>query len=105
MANELTLVTHEINSVTPVDVLLENLKRQSSSFQLSPCTSNVNVFIRPYPASQDAIKHGSMVLTRVISANDNLFIPFAESLQKYPPTNAWSAITDVGTVDIYVTES
>ena len=105
MANTPSLITHNIGSVVPVDILPEDLKRLYLTVQLAPGVSNVNVFIRPYPASQDSIKHGTVVLTRVISANDNLFIPFVETLQKFPPTNAWSAITDVGTVDIYVTEA
>lgn len=70
---------------------------------MAPGTSDRDVFIRVYPASQDNTKHG-MLLSRRFSGNDNASVFHVELPSADKFTGEISAICDSGSVDVSVTE-
>ena len=95
--------TFSVNSVTPTLIAASNPDRIAISVCLSPGNQDTDVFIRLYPASVDAIKQGE-VLTRKTLANDNLFRSSWSMKEGSVYTGEISAITNIGTTDIHVTE-
>lgn len=97
--------THTLDSVTAVTIAEANSARLFLSVTLDPNTiTDARVFIRYYPAATDNIKHGTDVLTRVTTANDNLFHDRHEMDSDNVYTGEISAITNAGTLDVTVTE-
>ena len=96
--------TFTLNSVTATTISGVNLERMSFSATIKPGITNVDVFIRYYPALTDDVKQGADVLTRRVLGNDNLFRPNMKMDTDNIYTGEISAITDIGTTDVTVTE-
>ena len=102
-AQKATVTRVEINSVTPTVIANPNQERMYFSVTLEPGSSNVDAYIRPYPAAQDNFKHGE-VLTRRLSGNDSLFRPNWTMQVDTPVYGEISAISENGTFDVIVVE-
>lgn len=105
IANEVPHSVVEVNSLTATTLALPRKKRITFSACLEPGFFDVNVIIRYYPAGTDDIKQGRDVLTRRLSGNDNLFNPIHIMLPDNIYDGEISAITDIGVVNLFITES
>lgn len=94
-----------VNSVTATTLVTERPLRITFSACLAPGLTNVDVYIRYYPAATDNIKQGRDTLIRDTMGNTNLFKPLHEMLTDNIYDGEISAISLSGTVDILVTES
>lgn len=94
-----------INSTTATTLVVSRENRISFSACLAPGLTNVDVYIRYYPAADDNIKQGRDTLIRDTMGNTNLFKPMHEMLTDNIYDGEISAISLSGTVDILVTES
>jgi len=100
-----TTTTYTINSVTATVISTAKTPTTRLSFRvdLDPSSTDVDVFIRLYPASDDVLTRG-IILTRSTLGNTNVTNLFYEM----PPTDKYigeiSAITGGGSIDIHVTE-
>jgi len=98
-----TVTTVTLNSVTATTISAARVRRISLEVCLDAGVSDVNVFIRPYPAIQDNLKRGE-VLTRFLMGTATFFRPSWRSMEDTIMTSEYSAITDIGEVDVHVTE-
>lgn len=102
--NTPSVTTYSIGDTTPVTIASADPDRLFLAVQLSPGSSEVDVFIRPYPAATNTTKHGITVLTRN-TMDGALYHPYWDTSHSLiVPHSEFSAITLSGTVDIYVTE-
>lgn len=98
-----TVTTYEINSVTATVISVVNPLRIAFGACLDPGITNVDVFIRLYPAAADNLKRGE-VLTRDTFGNSSLFRPSWTTIPDNIYTGEISAISQSGLVTIHVTE-
>ena len=98
-----TVTTITLNSETATTISAENLDRLALDVCLGAGTVDVNIYIRPYAASVDNLKQGH-VLTRHTLGNENLFRPEWSMRADNIYTGEYSAITDIGTIDVHVME-
>ena len=94
-----------INSVTATTIAAARSNRITFSACLEPGATDIEVFIRYYPAATDNIKQGKDVLTRITLGNDHLFRPYHEMLPDNIYKGEISAITAAGTVNLLIAES
>ena len=90
-----TEVDHSIvavNSTTAVTLAVAREGRMTFSACLEPGVTNVDVYIRYYPAATNNTKQGKDVLTRYTSGNDSLFKAYHEMLPDNIYTGEISAI-------------
>lgn len=101
---EATVSRVTINSTTATALATAKPDRIFLSVCLAPGSSDVDAYIRLYPAIDDNTKRGE-VLTRRLSGNDNLFRPSwspVDGTTIFP--GEVSAISESGTFDLLVTE-
>lgn len=98
-----TVTTYTINSVTATTIAVAYPTRTELRVSLDGGISDIDVYIREYPAATDNIAHGHL-LTRRNNANNTVFALNYCNHPDNPYTGEYSAITTVGTVDIHVTE-
>ena len=98
-----TVTTVTINSSTATVLCAENLRRNVFIVNLDPDISNIDAFIRLYPASDDNTARG-ILLTRRVFGNDNLYYPCWHMPVDNIYTGEISAISDAGTFDLHITE-
>jgi hypothetical protein len=98
-----TVTTITLNNLTATTISAENLDRLALDVCLGAGTANVNIFIRPYAAAVDDLKNGH-VLTRYTMGNVSYFMPAWSMRADNIYTGEYSAITDIGTVDVHVME-
>ena len=101
--DEASVSTILVDSVTPVVISPANERRIHLRVDIAPGTTDRVVFIRAYPAVQDAIKQGELIVRR-ISGNDDLDQLHWLMLNDNIYTGEVSAICDTGTTEVYVTE-
>ena len=95
------VATYTINSTTATTIFVANPDLIFQSFCLDPDVTDVDIFLRPYPAAQDNIKHGD-VLTRDTFGNSSLFRPYMAMPVDCLYKGEWSAISLSGTSDLHV---
>jgi hypothetical protein len=95
--------TYELNSVTATVISAAEPSRIHFSACLDSDTTSVDVFIRLYPASADALMRGE-VLTRDTFGNSSLFRPSWTMTPDNIYTGEISAISLSGIVFLHVTE-
>ena len=98
-----TISTQPIDSVTAVMVAAANPDRIFLEISLSVGITDIDAYVRLYPAGTDDIKKGS-VLTRRTASNDALFSPVWRMSPDNIYTGEISMISASGTFDIHVTE-
>ena len=100
-----TVTTYTLNSVTPtiIGTVKGPTERIFFRVDLDPAMTDIDVFIRLYPAAQDTLKRG-IVLTRATLGNTNIISIFWEMPPNEKCLGEISAITRLGTIDIHVTE-
>lgn len=101
--DEATVTTVTLNSVTATTVAASNVDRISFLASLDAGITNVDVFIRYYPAATDNNQAGYLIARRTAN-NDAFFFPNHEMPVDNIYTGEISAITASGTVDIHITE-
>lgn len=94
-----------VNSLTATTIAVARDKRITFSACLEPGVTDVDVYIRYYPAGQDVLKLGRDVLTRRLFGNDSLYRPIHVMLADNVYDGEISAITLTGTVNLLITES
>ena len=95
------VTTYAINSATATTIFVANPDLLFQSFCLDPDITDVDIFLRPYPAAQDNIKRGD-VLTRDTFGNSSLFRPYMAMPVDCLYKGEWSAISLSGTSDLHV---
>ena len=101
--DETTTTTVTINSLTATTILAANPKRMYARISLDSGLANTEAFVREYPAGDDNIKHGELLM-REISANHSLFKPLYVTLTDNVYTGELSAISMAGSFDLHITE-
>ena len=102
-SNVASVQSYTINSTSATTIAIAKKDRMHFSVCLDPGTTNVDVYIRLYPAVTDNIKMGE-VLTRDTFGNSNLFRSSLAFTGDSVYTGEISAISLVGSVVIHVTE-
>ena len=106
--NEISVVsttTIEVNDTTATILSVRNLKRSYFTIMMATnvLTSAV-VHIRYYPAGDDNLKHVTDILTKLTTGNKPLLNDRHVMHHDEIFTGEISAITDVGTFDLDITE-
>lgn len=101
--NTTTTTTVEINSVTATTILAANPNRLWARVSLSFGTTSIEAMVREYPAADDNIKQGEIIV-RHTSSNDSLFKPVYTTLGDNVYTGELSAISMAGTFNLHITE-
>lgn len=101
--DEPVTTTVTINDTTPVVLAVANPRRMYIRVCLDSGLDNTEAFVREYPATQDDLKRGE-ILMREISANHSLYKPMYYTFADNVYTGEISAIAVAGTFDVHVTE-
>ncbi len=97
------VTTYTLNGTTATVISPAYPQRTEWRVSLDSGISDIDVFIREYPAAQDNLRRGHL-LTRRNSSNDTVFNVNFGNHPDNPYTGEYSAITSGGTVDVHVTE-
>ena len=104
------VTTYTVNSSTAIDIRLPvNIPIGTDDtgmyfrVELAYGTNDRDVYLRPYQASQDNIKHG-VLLRRRLDEDGSVNAPAYEQPVNDKNNGYWSAISRTGTVDIHVIE-
>lgn len=97
-----TIVT--LNAATATTIVSANTDRVYLSITFAPGITNIDAFIRYYPASTDNLKQGADILTRRLLGADSLFRSSHVMETNAIYTGEVSAIMDTGSVDVTITE-
>ena len=97
-----TVTTYAINSVTPTTVSIAQ-DRIFIEICLGVGITDVDAYLRLYPAALDSIQQGT-ILTRRTASNDALFSPIWRMAADNIYTGEISMISASGTFNIHVTE-
>lgn len=103
VTDETVTTTVTINSVTATTLVAANPARLYLRISLDSGLANTEAFIREYPAADDNIKHGELLI-REISANHSLFNPIYKTDPGNVYTGEVSAIAFVGSFDLHIME-
>lgn len=101
--DEPTTTTVTLNDTTAVVLAAANPQRMYLRVSLDSGLDNTEAFVREYPAAQDDLKRGE-ILMREISANHSLYKPTYYTFTDNVYTGEVSAIAVAGTFDVHVTE-
>ena len=97
------IITAEANNLTSTTLITANPERLFINISMDAGVSDINVFVKLQAANVDNVKSG-IILSRRTIGNDK-FDVFRWDM---PPDNIYtgeiSIISDIGTVDIHVTE-
>lgn len=103
VTDETVTTTVTINSVTATKLVDANPDRLYLRISLDSGTADLEAFIREYPAADDNIKHGE-ILVRSTSGNNSLFKPLYETGPGYVYTGEISALAVLGSFDLHIME-
>lgn len=95
--------TVPVNSLTAVTLAAANPDRLWLRISLDSGLSNTEAFIREYPAADDNIKHGELLI-REISSNHSLFNPIYKTDPDNVYTGEVSGIAFAGSFNLHVME-
>jgi len=101
--DEVVTTTVTINSVTATTLAADNPNRLWIRISLDSGTTDIEAFIREYPATDDNIKHGE-ILVRSTSGNNSLFKPLYETDPDNVYTGEISALAVLGSFDLHIME-
>lgn len=101
--DEVVTTTVTINSVTATTLVADNPDRLWLRISLDSGLADVEAFIREYPAADDNIEHGELLIRNTFATN-SLYNP----LYKTDPDNVYtgevSAISVLGSFNLHVME-
>jgi hypothetical protein len=97
-----TVVT--LNAATATTIVTANSDRVYLSITFAPGITDIDAFIRYYPAATDNLKQGADILSRRLLGADNLFRSSHIMETNAIYTGEVSAIMNSGSVDVTITE-
>ena len=103
VTDEVVTTTVEVNSVTATTLAAANPNRLWLRISLDSGLANTEAFIREYPAADDDIKHGELLI-REIASNHSLFNPIYKTDPDNVYTGEVSAIAFIGSFDLHIME-
>ena len=102
--DEATTTTVSLNAATSTLIVAANPDRIFLSITLAPGITDIDAYIRYYPAATDNLKQGVDILTRRLLGADNLFRSSHIMDKDAIYRGEVSAIMDSGSVDVTITE-